>query len=125
MFKDSKTLFQRTIVALAVFLSLAVALYSLVLLTIGQPLIHGAEGSSFWEIRYQPMQLALAPLLAALLVFIGLLSRSSVLHWLGLGGLIMFSILSVFGIGGNILPFTVILLILLLMIQITSKRTMA
>lgn len=79
------------------------------------------EGSSEIYTSYAPAPVAIWPLVASLILIAGMVSKSSLIIWLGWLTLTLFSILFLFGIGGMLIPVSAALLPLLV-IQQTAKR---
>ena len=103
----------KAVTAIIVVIAIAVAAYALFYLMRGVPGEFVVEGETTSSIRYTPAPHALAPLFAAVLITIGTLTRKFPIAWFGLGVLITFAALALFGIGGALLPLALFLLILL------------
>ena len=110
----------------AILVAVAVALFAIYLLVIGQ------TGTLVREVPYgqplppgavvrMPYQPAVAPMLAAVLLIIGLLTKRLSIAWAGLALLFLFSGLAMFSWGLAFLPGAVLLLVLLLVIRATRR----
>ena len=125
MAKSLKLQIVKVATAIAILLAVAVALYTLHLLFIGQswtvvqetPRAEGLEGSPGESSRL-PAPQAILGLLAAALLLGGLLKRKMLIAWIGLAVLSVFAVLFLFGVGGVLLPVVGLLLGLLTIIQL-------
>ena len=101
----------------AILLAALVGFYSLFLLVIGQPWTIAYEGGENRSLQFILAPSAFVPLLAAIVLLLGLLLRKKFMTWIGLAILLVFSLLFMFGIGGILLPATGLLFTLLIVIQ--------
>ncbi|HEY4718679.1 MAG TPA: hypothetical protein VIH14_06665 [Anaerolineales bacterium] len=96
-------------------------IYSIFLLTVGHGVSTIQEGSSVVSYGHSPSPAAIYPLIASFPIIFGLITRNYWVSWLGLLALSIFAGLFVFGIGGAFIPICVLLLVLLLIVQFTSR----
>lgn len=126
--KSNSKLIQSITTLLAILISLIVIIYASKLLIVGQPVTIFQEGigtgqpfgpSVVENVRYQP---AIIPLIAGLVLLAGLLWKKTMIAWVGLGILVVFSILFLFSSGGAFIPAAGILLVLLLIMYFTREK---
>ena len=119
---------------MASLLAVVVAFYAITLLAVGETFTVVLETPieeineefqipKMMNIVHVPYPPAFVPLVAAALLLAGLLGRKQMLAWIGLGILLLFSLLFLFGNGGILLPIAGLLLILLLLINFIQKRS--
>jgi hypothetical protein len=117
----SKPLIRKSCTAIAVVLSITVAVYGLFLAFIGMPSSvvqeAGALNGEVMQIQFLHTPHALVGVLAATLLLIGLLRQKLLIAWCGLLVLFAYSTLFMFSIGAGLLPGAILLLILLIIIQ--------
>lgn len=113
----------RKTATLLAFVSLCgVAVYSMFLVFIGQPLGYmDAETQIRWT-QYEPNPVALIPLACAVVITIGVLWRNRKLQWTGIFVLTLFSMLFLFGIGGPLIPSSFTILLLLTILEIFKLK---
>ena len=122
MARPPKALIVNATTVAAILLAAAVALDGLFLALVGEPRTVVQEGEVTGSVRYFPHPLAVVPLLAAAILLGGLLTRRLLVAWIGFAALFAFGALSLFGIGGPLLPVAGLLLILLTLITIIQRH---
>ena len=116
--------FEILLSGLAALLALLAGVYAFRLLSEGILVTSVGEvpaGSPYPAVgsaRYTSYQPAVVPLLASILVLLGLLARRPLLAWVGAVLLLVFSFLFVFSAGGGFLPLAGLLIALLLILHI-------
>jgi len=117
--------------ALAILLAIAVAVHAIRLLIVGQawtvvsevPLSEATqEAPEVASVEHGPYPAAAVPLLAATVLLAGLLTRQMPLAWIGMMGLLVFSVLFLFSSGAMLLPVVGLLLILLSIITLPARK---
>lgn len=120
--------------AIAILLVSVVAFYAIALLVVGAQ-VTGVSETPIEEINnadpvplamsieYVPYPPAIVPLLAAVLMLTGLMGRKQILAWIGLGILLVFSLLFLFSSGGILLPIVGLLIILLPLINYLQNKS--
>ncbi len=111
-----------------VLLSVGVVAYSLTILLGGVPrtvVPESAPGAPAppGMVQFVPDQVALIPLLAAILLAVGILTGKLQIAWFGLAALVIFGTLFIFGIGGPVFLPAVVLLVLVTIIQISKRES--
>lgn len=106
----------------AILLAGGMALYALYLLIVGLPSTIVYETPGPTEIVYMPYPTASLPLVALAFIITGLVTQRMLMAWLGWAGLCVFSLLFVFSLGGALLPFTGLLLLLLIVISLVRRK---
>jgi len=122
MARPPKALIVNAATAAAILLAAGVAIYALFLLLVGVPGTVVREGEVTRSVRYFPHPAAVVPLLTAVMLLSGLLTRKLLLAWVGFAALFAFGALSLFGIGGPLFPVAGLLLILLTLITIIQRH---
>jgi hypothetical protein len=126
-----KTLITYATIAVAVSLAAWVVRYALHLLIVGEArtIVPEISNTGFpaevtrVNVEYVPYPAAVVPLVAAVLLVLGLLSQKLLVAWLGLAMLSAFAMLFLFSHGGPLLPVTGLLLIVLGIITIIRRET--
>ncbi len=112
---------QRLLIAsrvLVFILAFSALLYALNLLIVGQQVVGIQEGSTEAYVSYAPAPAAIWPLIASLLLIVGMLVRQKIIIWIAWMALALFSFLFLFSIGGVLIPVSAALVLLLIVIQI-------
>lgn len=121
--------------AIAILLVSVVAFYAIALLVVGAQVtgvsetpieeINNADPVPFaMSIEYVPYPPAIVPFLAAVLMLTGLIGRKKIFAWIGLGILLVFSLLFLFSSGAILLPIGGLLLVLLPLINYLQNKSL-
>lgn len=106
--------------ALGILVSSAIALLSLFLLFLGQPLTRVVEGSGATSVVFSQTPFAIFPLVSALLILLGIYKKILKIAWVGATLLFGIALLAIFGLGSWFLPPTMLLILVLFFLQINK-----
>lgn len=113
---------RKTATILVVITSISLAVYSFLLITVGQGRDSVDEVTQIRETVYVPTPAAIPPLICATLILIGLFSQKSKVYWVGTICLVIYSVLGLFGVGGTVLPSSLVILLLLVTMNVFKTK---